>query len=257
MLAERRANFQCGIPGAIMTADDEKAFSKDDEGKHVSIAKGGSHVEVRDAELEDEDVSELSRGRSGYMHERDASGKRKAPPHRLVQWQETPAPSDVHGIIEKVEAWHVTIRSFDETEPLRRYLIPRWHPMPNERLGWKLEALIRYYEEEQKEVYKEGPPPPLVPPTRERTDKTNDDDDAADGDDETGTERKAVLTAEEFKQYKRLWDEMVDNAEVIYAGLVDDVRDTDNAWNETTVLHFEISEDRNNEKLGEILDRLP
>ena len=56
------------------------------------------------------------------------------------------------------------------------------------------------------------------------------------------------------ERIEQLWTELEQDFRVVYQGYANDVRDTDNAWANTTVFHFEISEERGNEMLGDLLD---
>ncbi len=269
MLAERRPNFQCGIPGAVVSAAEEMAFGPWDLGKRVHVGLDEDTVEVYEFELESasEGEGEGASGRDRPEAPAQAGGaaEHAAPATRRVKWHPRHRPAEgLEGTIVGLNSphdpaskppWTVTIQPDEGAAVVLR--IPRHHPMPHNRLGWKLEALIRYYEHEQREVYATDQPSSIAVPLEPSRSKTGADAETELLDQEQGYTRESVLTRDEFSEYKMLWDRMVEDAEIVYQGPVDDVRDTDNAWNETTVLHFEISEDRGNDKLGELLGRLP
>ena len=239
MLAERRPNFQCAIPGSVLSLADELAFSLRDVGRAVSIT--GNTVEVHTGKEEataDGDTLDAPEA-DGSLRERECEHAAV----RQVKWSMEAPPTDLHGTIIDVSGCKVTIQPFDGALPPVTLTVPYFYPMPNKRLGWKLQALIRHYELEQTEVYKDDAPPAL-----QLGGSVGGGGAGTGGGGDAGhdscTKLKTMLSSEEFGYYQRLWDQMVEDAVVVYSGPVDDVRDTDNAWSNTTVLHFEISEDR-------------
>ena len=240
MLAERRPDFICGIPGAAVSSADEAAISKKDVGKTIRVVGGKLYVDKmhRDVwwsgNLHPGDLSgkivhvneqvftgtvKVQLAHKSDMSSRDNDGAQMPVP--LLSQHSEVSPSHASAACRATSSHSQTSASHGVFDSIT-IENPYWNArIPKTKLGWKLEELKNHYFKEKLDA------------------------------------GEARLKGDKKAKILSLWERMLAEVNVLFKGPSNDPRDTDNAWLETTALHYHISEERGNMELSDLLDRLP